>query len=1227
MDSRKLGSTDADRPDLVELLPTVTTDLVPLSVLLDRAVAATYHDLATLLETLPSHPDQHKKQLTVDYVLHARRQVLKVLVLVRWAHEARDVHRAMNVVAFLATTNLEVDRAVANLAETVQGLSGARVRNYDLETAIDVLGAGTYTALPSAIRDAFAELEPLSDDVVLETMRECEQVMRWRLRMGLEGIPPEMHSYTIADGRVTFSVPGLWKASFVYSGGKSRRQRSAGGHSDASGADGGESDDDWAEWYLLGVEFLFEVRDSRGAWNPTPSGTMKQHLLDLCNAQLARRPYLPPPPPPSQPNMAIQVQGKQEGGGQASDQAERAGSGSEAKVNQRQGTPAGSMNGGAATGAYGKEEANDAESRWKEEAKEVRRKRKRDRPLRRGYTFLQRLALSYQLESIYSQAVELAQTTYDATSTSSTGTSLRVEINGERDEVEVGYWQNARDSPASSSRHTSSGSNAPLGPGGILTFSISSASSANSTTTTTTTTGKGTAEPSLVRRNALRDALDKVAKGRSRTRRSDEVQNGTSRSAVQGDASRQGSDDSDDPVAPPEYPPSRISVTYSSPDSESPSPSDSASSSRLSSTRLQTPNLDTDLDGSLNIANLLEKVTHKHARETVERLADELRLGLGKEGWGRSNRAGLGIRVVHPTPNGKFGGTSAESDGDRDGMDVDRSEATSDGQGGVPFIRIPLVGPHEVVARIDPFTGLLGLSFAISSLDKPAEGRVSSEGDGSNGGGNGRGEKLRAATDKINASRFKGEGSGEGSAAWMKMLPEVIAKIRATTILDEVQTHLTLLSLPTVRRLPLPPRELTKFGPLPSFALGRQTFLFVPLSSFSPPTPAPSSFSSTSLESLASSSSLAKRPSLSTSVSHAVVPTTTTDPRSTQSRPHPAFDGFYLAIVLLEDGLRTALVGTRPVGDGMNQWIEIDQVGWLWDAQEGEGTGRDAKGKSREYSVPLEREQGERGTNWGYEIKAEGLRKVWQYCLHRVALFRLEQSLHSRAIPYRSSCPSLQLDLATQPRPFLIVHTRHLVRLPRARRTDQRKPARDGVRSRPSKASDRTCDEDDHGVVSRNAAIRCEVDPETNSVRITLHIRFNPSTKLPSPFAPSPLLHAAEPTPPSSPHSRDDLFDGSPSPGSAPPTRRNSSTATKPPASAIALPHHVYFHPHDKTVVFLVENDVEGAVERLLRAYAAVVDEVVKFVVEETEQGLELARECERERARQTKSLIGGLTT
>lgn len=272
-----LQNGTAHEPDLREL-PVVLQDLVPLSYLIDRVVAAAYSDLATLVETLPGSlhgPDashdhlqqQQRKRSIVDHVLATRRQLVKLLVLARWGAEAHRVHTAVNLVGFLAIQNVQVDRAIEHLRESHDLLARARVRTYDLDTAVKVLSLDAaadasqdlridphaYSSLPAALTDHFAPdaAAPLSDDQALTTLSELNRVLLARLVLRLEPLPAPLADPThwnVHDGRVTFRVDGMWEADLTYGGGNSAEDEAEEGR----------------EWYLLAVRFLFRVKDNRG---------------------------------------------------------------------------------------------------------------------------------------------------------------------------------------------------------------------------------------------------------------------------------------------------------------------------------------------------------------------------------------------------------------------------------------------------------------------------------------------------------------------------------------------------------------------------------------------------------------------------------------------------------------------------------------------------------------------------------------------------------------------------------------------------------------------------------------------------------------------------------------------------------------------------------------------------------------------------------------------------
>lgn len=245
-------------------LPVVLQDLVPLSYLIDRVVSSAYSDLATLVETLPgSHAastgaagtdDQARKRKIVDHVLNSRRQLVKLLVLARWSKEAHRLHKAINIVGFLAIQNHQIDRAIEALTETHGMLARARVRNYDLASALNVLSTGSAASLPASLTDPFAaELaHPLTDAQVLDTLAELDRVLLARLVLRIEPLPPALTdpaAWRIHDGRVTFRVDGMWEADLTFGGDNESEE--------STGQQGGE-------WYLLAIRFLFRVKNARG---------------------------------------------------------------------------------------------------------------------------------------------------------------------------------------------------------------------------------------------------------------------------------------------------------------------------------------------------------------------------------------------------------------------------------------------------------------------------------------------------------------------------------------------------------------------------------------------------------------------------------------------------------------------------------------------------------------------------------------------------------------------------------------------------------------------------------------------------------------------------------------------------------------------------------------------------------------------------------------------------
>ncbi|GAA5917919.1 hypothetical protein JCM6882_006500 [Rhodosporidiobolus microsporus] len=1153
-------------------LPTVVQDLVPLAYVVDRVVASAYSDLANLVETLPSQPDQSRKRAIVDYVLHTRRQLVKLLVLTRWSTEAERVGKAMNIIGFLSSQNHLLTTALTSLTQTSTLLPGARVRNYDLPTSLSVLTSGDYPALPSVVRDEFAAQEKMSAEEVVKVMREVEDGVRWRLVMGREWVPRGMRGapYRIADGRVTFSVPGLWEASFTYSGNGS----SSSSEDDEESDEEDESDEGSknkkenetaagtapdagaakvpAEWFLLSLRFLFRVKDARGVpYHPTPAGPLKDHLIDLCNRELVRRPFLPAPfqaqpQPQPQPAAAAGVaagEGAGEGEGEGKDKEER-----EKDPQEEQ------------------EEEEKRREEYDLERREIVRKRRRDRPLGRAYTFIQRLALSYQLEAVAAQAAKLAATGWSGSlrverrragaavgAANAKGKGKEKEKEGEEgmgEEVRVEYWTHKPESAPPKPSAANAAASRPT-VGGTLVFSLRPPSLPPSPSTAAARPPLSSSLRTAAREEALQVALaagsytspSRAPPSSSSSSTITALPNGLVRLTSSTPALARGPSATPAPGTAaaaaarplpaadqsiedePDVPPSLL-VTWL-PTSSSASVSTSyLYPSTPTTLTLRTP------EEAMDVEKVLRRVTRMHARDTVRRLGEEVG-GAGRVVWPRRRRG--------------RGGDGQEEEGDESDEEEEDDEVAKEEEEDVqvPYLLFPLYpsASHAVGAFIDPLTGRFELravapppSLSTSSLLPSSSSSLTSLPGSSVAAAlepsAARDQRLRVASERIDRERFSplpapphgavGVSEEERARGWMRSVGDVVGRIRASTILDDLDTLALLLSLPPpTRRLPVPPRELAKFGPAFASAQavqsGRNGALFVPLQH----------------------TSAAGGEGGSAGAAGGA------------GGGKGGLDGFWLAMVLVADAgaagavdtegegngsrLRPALLRTREASDGATTWLEVAEVGWI--------------------SLPLASSPSSSSPSSTAVATSTAIStfylppspspqtflSVWRYAVHRASLFKVEEALRARRVPFRvvfppapppsaSASTSTPAMAAEQQKPYLVVPASALVRAPAAQTGGG--VGKKGVDGAAGGGGE---------VAFPNAAIQCVVD-EDGAVRTTLHARFR-----------FPLSSAS---------------DARPDPAQLPP--------------------NVLYSPKQDVVVFVAEGELEGQVERLLRAYATV---------------------------------------
>ncbi|WWD22838.1 hypothetical protein CI109_107332 [Kwoniella shandongensis] len=439
-----------------ELPPYFESENVALGPLLDRLVRKGYGDLRLLVgEALPSLPAKQRPKHIIDYAKTTRQALLKYLAVLRWkaaadiasvqhstsalpstsqtnAHQTTGaasfptphsngdsndtspgsfvgkgkakaqpndndsvtvirgkVTDAKRVQYYFQHQNSQHDSAVLHIRHVTKGIESLRERNPDLLTALSLLTTGTYNRLPTSLTDPYLSKPRLTNSAILKLLKRLNRQIRYRLRC-LDYFPPELVVEDIRDGRMYAKGNG-WRAEMTVVG-------------------FGEG----ARWWLTGVEWGWKVKE-KGTDDPGGSGAEtkakrfegdeRQGILDLANLEVLA---------PKEVESLSSTDG-------------------EVVVE----TPGGSAE-------KPKPEDGDVETK---EGQTV------DAPLVRLYNFLQHLSLSYQLETLFSQAATLSQGKWRG--------QLIVEMDRTAKTLRIKYWIRPRPAQVQQQQQAAVGRKAP----------------------------------------------------------------------------------------------------------------------------------------------------------------------------------------------------------------------------------------------------------------------------------------------------------------------------------------------------------------------------------------------------------------------------------------------------------------------------------------------------------------------------------------------------------------------------------------------------------------------------------------------------------------------------------------------------------------------------------------------------------------------------------------------
>lgn len=211
---------------------------VSLTQIIDLGVQKTYHDLTILAELLPRKTDFERKVEIVNFAERTRQLFIRLLALVKWAGGASKIEQCMDIVSFLdkqAVLFINTADNMANIARTT--LVQARLPSFQLPCAVEVLTLGTYSRMPTCVRDRIVPADPISTEEKRTTFARLNHIIEQRL--STSNIHPSMRNLKIEFGRVTFHVENEFDLKLTVTG-----------------------DNPNLHWCVLGIDLLVEDADT-----------------------------------------------------------------------------------------------------------------------------------------------------------------------------------------------------------------------------------------------------------------------------------------------------------------------------------------------------------------------------------------------------------------------------------------------------------------------------------------------------------------------------------------------------------------------------------------------------------------------------------------------------------------------------------------------------------------------------------------------------------------------------------------------------------------------------------------------------------------------------------------------------------------------------------------------------------------------------------------------------
>ncbi|XP_053200858.1 mediator of RNA polymerase II transcription subunit 14-like [Panonychus citri] len=239
----------------------ISMPTMSLSRLVDFTVQRTYQELLILTDLLPQKSDIERKIEIISFANRTRQLFIRLLALVKWAGSASKVEKCSTIVAFLdkqAMFYIDTADMLAKMAR--ENLVQARLPALQLPAAVEVLTLGSYTRLPTCIRDRIVPPDPISPAEKRATLQRLNQIIQQRLVVS--NLSPQMKNFKIEHGRVIFHVHHEFEMALTLMG-----------------------DNPNLPWRVLSIDFLVEDKETGGGKDLVHPFQVR-FILDVIQARL-----------------------------------------------------------------------------------------------------------------------------------------------------------------------------------------------------------------------------------------------------------------------------------------------------------------------------------------------------------------------------------------------------------------------------------------------------------------------------------------------------------------------------------------------------------------------------------------------------------------------------------------------------------------------------------------------------------------------------------------------------------------------------------------------------------------------------------------------------------------------------------------------------------------------------------------------------------------------------